>query len=182
MDAVAESAVPDVLAPGLGSSSAASTPGACRPRRAALRESPERLLAPSPRRRLHSAAARAGEQLELPELGFGLTNAAYRTTPRLRRPARSRLRGLGRAARVDRRASSTRRGSRSSGRRRTAVRSASAPELGLQERPLGDTRLFVLPSTSPANAAVPYPERLRWFRELRRWCSSHPRGRSRRTA
>jgi 8-oxo-dGTP pyrophosphatase MutT (NUDIX family) len=31
---------------------------------------------------------------------------------------------------------------------------------------LGDTRLFVLPSTSPANAAVPWAERLRWFREL----------------
>ena len=41
------------------------------------------------------------------------------------------------------------------------------PELGLQERSLGDTHLFVLPSTSPANAAVPYPERLRWFRALR---------------
>jgi hypothetical protein len=27
--------------------------------------------------------------------------------------------------------------------------------------------LFVLPSTSPANAAVPYAERLRWFRALR---------------
>ena len=40
------------------------------------------------------------------------------------------------------------------------------PELGLQERRLGDTRLFVLPSTSPANAAVPYEERLRWFRAL----------------
>jgi len=31
--------------------------------------------------------------------------------------------------------------------------------------------LFVLPSTSPANAAVPYAERLRWFRELRRLLS-----------
>jgi TDG/mug DNA glycosylase family protein len=40
------------------------------------------------------------------------------------------------------------------------------PELGLQDRRLGETRLFVLPSTSPANAAVPYAERLRWFREL----------------
>jgi G:T/U-mismatch repair DNA glycosylase len=40
------------------------------------------------------------------------------------------------------------------------------PALGLQERQLGETRLFVLPSTSPANAAVPYDERLRWFREL----------------
>jgi G:T/U-mismatch repair DNA glycosylase len=40
------------------------------------------------------------------------------------------------------------------------------PELGVQERWLGETRLFVLPSTSPANAAVPYQERLRWFEEL----------------
>jgi len=41
------------------------------------------------------------------------------------------------------------------------------PELGEQERRLGGTRLFVLPSTSPANAAVPWEERLRWFTELR---------------
>jgi G:T/U-mismatch repair DNA glycosylase len=40
------------------------------------------------------------------------------------------------------------------------------PELGLQERMLGDSALFVLPSTSPANAAVPWEERLRWFRVL----------------
>ena len=37
------------------------------------------------------------------------------------------------------------------------------PELGLQERRLDETALFVLPSTSPANAAVPWAERLRWF-------------------
>ena len=36
----------------------------------------------------------------------------------------------------------------------------------LQERRLGDTSLFVLPSTSPANAAVPWDERLRWFQAL----------------
>jgi TDG/mug DNA glycosylase family protein len=41
-------------------------------------------------------------------------------------------------------------------------------ELGLQDERLAWTRLFVLPSTSPANAAVPYAERLRWFAELRR--------------
>jgi 8-oxo-dGTP pyrophosphatase MutT (NUDIX family) len=29
----------------------------------------------------------------------------------------------------------------------------------------------VLPSTSPANAAVPYAERLHWFRSLREWLS-----------
>jgi ADP-ribose pyrophosphatase YjhB (NUDIX family) len=36
----------------------------------------------------------------------------------------------------------------------------------MQERRLGATRLFVLPSTSPANAAVPWEERERWFCEL----------------
>ena len=47
------------------------------------------------------------------------------------------------------------------------------PELGLQDRRLGETRLFVLPSTSPANAAVSWDERLRWFRELRE-CMTNP--------
>jgi G:T/U-mismatch repair DNA glycosylase len=41
------------------------------------------------------------------------------------------------------------------------------PEHGLQERTLGGTAIFVLPSTSPANAAVSWEERVRWFRELR---------------
>ena len=41
------------------------------------------------------------------------------------------------------------------------------PELGPQERRLGETALFVLPSTSPANAAVPWTERLRWFTAFR---------------
>jgi 8-oxo-dGTP diphosphatase len=36
----------------------------------------------------------------------------------------------------------------------------------VQERALGETRLFVLPSTSPANAAVPWFERAEWFFEL----------------
>jgi hypothetical protein len=31
---------------------------------------------------------------------------------------------------------------------------------------LAETRLFVLPSTSPANAAVPWDERLLWFQML----------------
>jgi TDG/mug DNA glycosylase family protein len=38
---------------------------------------------------------------------------------------------------------------------------------GLQERRLDGTALFVLPSTSPANAAVPWEERMRWFRALK---------------
>ena len=41
------------------------------------------------------------------------------------------------------------------------------PQHGLQDASLGETLLFVLPSTSPANAAVPWDERLRWFRSLR---------------
>jgi G:T/U-mismatch repair DNA glycosylase len=41
------------------------------------------------------------------------------------------------------------------------------PVHGLQERRLGETALFVVPSTSPANAAVPWEERLRWFTALR---------------
>jgi G:T/U-mismatch repair DNA glycosylase len=41
------------------------------------------------------------------------------------------------------------------------------PEHGLQERKLADASLFVLPSTSPANAAVPWEERLCWFNALR---------------
>jgi TDG/mug DNA glycosylase family protein len=40
-------------------------------------------------------------------------------------------------------------------------------EHGLQERRLDGTALFVLPSTSPANAAVPWEERLRWFTALK---------------
>jgi TDG/mug DNA glycosylase family protein len=40
------------------------------------------------------------------------------------------------------------------------------PEHGLHERKLGDASLFVLPSTSPANAAVAWDERLHWFRLL----------------
>jgi len=36
-------------------------------------------------------------------------------------------------------------------------------EHGLQEGRLDETALFVLPSTSPANAAVPWDERLHWF-------------------
>jgi G:T/U-mismatch repair DNA glycosylase len=40
-------------------------------------------------------------------------------------------------------------------------------EHGLQARRLEEAALFVLPSTSPANAAVPWDERLRWFRALR---------------
>jgi len=47
--------------------------------------------------------------------------------------------------------------------------------LGLQERTLANTRLFVLPSTSPANAAVPWNERVCWFRDLAELSKPVPR-------
>jgi len=105
------------------------------------------------------------EQWELLDHGIGVTNAAHRTTPGsgdLRRAdfagSAERLEGLARELRpawigfVG----------------KEAYRGAfnERAQLGLQERALGDTRLFVLPSTSPANAAVPWEERLRWFSEL----------------
>lgn len=105
------------------------------------------------------------EQFELPRYGVGVTNAASRTTS-----------GSGDLRRSDFAGSADRleRISRALGPRfvgfvgKEAYRGAfgERPALGLQERRLEDTQLFVLPSTSPANAAVPYDERLRWFREL----------------
>jgi TDG/mug DNA glycosylase family protein len=107
------------------------------------------------------------EQHELLAEGIGLTNAAYRTTA-----------GSGDLRRADF-ADSARRLQRLAYELRPswigfvgkeAYRGAFGQRaaLGEQERRLGETRLFVLPSTSPANAAVPWEERVRWFRELAR--------------
>ena len=108
------------------------------------------------------------EQRDLLDLRIGVTNAAYRTTP-----------GSGDLRRADFAGSAERLRALADELRprmiafvgKEAYRGAfgERPELGLQERGLGDTALFVLPSTSPANAAVPYVERLRWFRELKAW-------------
>ncbi|HZS24848.1 MAG TPA: NUDIX domain-containing protein [Gaiellaceae bacterium] len=105
------------------------------------------------------------EQFELPAEGIGVTNAAYRTTPGsgdLRRGdfagSAERLAGIARElapawiAFVGKEAYRGAFGERA--------------ELGVQDRSLGDTQLFVLPSTSPANAAVPWFDRARWFIEL----------------
>ena len=164
----AASDVPDVLAPGLkaifcginpGRVSAAARAHFANPRNDFWRLLQDagftpRLMAPE-------------EQFDLPSYGYGLTNAAYRTTPGsgdLRRRdfagSAERLEGIaielepGVIVFVG----------------KEAYRGAfnERPELGLQKRKLGETRLYVLPSTSPANAAVPYAERLRWFRRLAR--------------
>jgi mismatch-specific thymine-DNA glycosylase len=112
------------------------------------------------------------EQGELPSYGFGLTNAALRTTP-----GSSDLRKqdfAGAAARLERIARELRPLAIAFvGKEGYRGAFGERPEHGLQQRRLGDTALFVLPSTSPANATVPYEERLRWFRELRELLAQH---------
>ena len=105
--------------------------------------------------------------MELLEFGFGLTNAAPRTTPGsadLRRSdflgAEERLTAIARDLSPG--------GIAFVGKEAYRGAFGERAALGLQERRLDDTWLFVLPSTSPANAAVPYAERLRWFEALAR--------------
>ena len=107
-----------------------------------------------------------GEQHELLGLGLGVTNAALRTTPGSADLRRADFAGA--SERLERIALELR--PRAIGFvGKEAYRGAfrERPELGPQERRLGQTALYVLPSTSPANAAVPYAERLRWFRAFR---------------
>jgi mismatch-specific thymine-DNA glycosylase len=163
------SAVPDVLEPGLravfcginpGRVSAAAGAHFANPRNDFWRLLHEaaftpRLLAPS-------------EQFELPRYGYGLTNAAYRTTKGSGDLRRSDFEGS--SARLELMARELHpKAIAFIGKEAYRGAFGERPPLGLQERTLGDTALFVLPSTSPANAAVPYAERLRWFRALRAW-------------
>ncbi|HEY3107083.1 MAG TPA: mismatch-specific DNA-glycosylase [Gaiellaceae bacterium] len=160
------SAVPDVLGPGLrvvfcginpGMRSAAAGAHFANPRNDFWRLLADsgltpRLLAPE-------------EQWEMLGLGYGLTNAAPRTTRgsgELRRgdfaESLERLEWLARDLVPEWIAFVGKAAYHGVFRERAG--------LGLRERRLGETQLFVLPSTSPANAAVPYAERLHWFRAL----------------
>ena len=168
MDAASPSSVPDVLAPGLACVFCGINPGRVSAAAAAHFANPRNDFW----RLLHDAGFTPRlfapqEQFDLLGLGLGVTNAAYRTTP-----------GSGdlRRGDFDRAAFEA---------RVVAVRPAAVAfvgkeayrglfneraELGPQVRTIGNgIGLFVLPSTSPANAAVPYAERLRWFRALREW-------------
>jgi TDG/mug DNA glycosylase family protein len=160
-------AVPDVLAPGLDVLFCGINPGRFSDAAAAHFANPRNDFW----RLLHEAGftprlLEPTEQFELPRYGVGVTNAASRTTP-----------GSGDLRRADFAGSADRleRIARELGPRfigfvgKEAYRGAlgERPALGLQERSLLDTKLFVLPSTSPANAAVSYADRLNWFRELR---------------
>jgi TDG/mug DNA glycosylase family protein len=160
--------VPDVLAPGLrcvfcginpGRVSAAASAHFANPRNDFWRLLHDAGFTP----RLYEPS----EQFDLLDLGYGITNAAYRTTPgsgdlRRRDFDVDRLAGIARTLRPDAIAFVG----------KEAYRGAfgERAELGPQLRTLDEgVGLFVLPSTSPANAAVPYAERLRWFRALHDW-------------
>jgi len=105
-------------------------------------------------------------QWSLLELGYGLTNAAYRTTKGSGDLRRGDFEGS--LERLERLATELRPGWIAFVGQSSCQGALGVPrcELGEQERALGATRLFVLPSTSPANAAVPYEERLHWFSAL----------------
>jgi TDG/mug DNA glycosylase family protein len=161
-------AVPDILAPGLRCVFCGINPGRRSAAAGAHFANPRndfwRLLADSG---LTPRQLEPEEQGQLPALGFGLTNAAYRTT----RGSGDLRRGdfAGAAERLERIAEELRPGVIAFvGKAAYHGAFREQPALGLQERRLGLTRLFVLPSTSPANAAVSYTERLRWFRALAR--------------
>ncbi len=163
------SAVPDVLGPGLrvvfcginpGRVSAAARAHFANPRNDFWRLLGDAGFTP----RLYEP----DEQFDLPELGIGLTNAANRTTPGSGDLRRGDFAGS--AERLRKLAADLRpRAIAFVGKEAYRGVFGERPELGAQRRTLADVGLFVLPSTSPANAVVPYPERLRWFRELNAW-------------
>jgi double-stranded uracil-DNA glycosylase len=161
------SSVPDVLAQGLTCVFCGINPGRVSAAAAAHFANPRNDFW----RLLHDAGFTPRlydpqEQFALLDLGIGVTNAAYRTTP-----------GSGDLRRGDFDAASFDARIREVAPRAVAFVGKEAyrglynerPELGPRLRSIGRTGLFVLPSTSPANAAVSYDERLRWFQALHAW-------------
>jgi TDG/mug DNA glycosylase family protein len=158
------SEVPDVLGPGLRIVFCGINPGRVSAAAGAHFANPRndfwRLLHAA---RITSRLYAPAEQFEVLREGLGLTNAAYRTTP-----------GSGDLRRHDFDRARIEEVAREFAPRWLAFVGKEAyrgsfgerPQLGVQPRTLGDTRLFVLPSTSPANAAVPWRERLYWFKQL----------------
>jgi double-stranded uracil-DNA glycosylase len=109
---------------------------------------------------------RPDEQFEVLSHRIGITNAAARTTKGSGDLRRADFEGS--AERLERIALDLRpRAIGFVGKEAYRGAFGERPEHGLQDRRLGQALLFVLPSTSPANAAVPYAERLRWFRAFR---------------
>ena len=167
MAAVSRSAVPDVLAPDLDVVFCGINPGLHSDAKAAHFANPRNDFW----RLLHAAGftprlVDPSEQVDVLRFGIGITNAAYRTT----RGSSDLRKGdfTGSAERLERLAVELRpRAIGFVGKEAYRGPFGGRPQHGLQGRRLGATALFVLPSTSPANAAVPWDERLRWFRALR---------------
>jgi TDG/mug DNA glycosylase family protein len=161
------SSVPDVLAPGLACVFCGINPGRVSDAAAAHFANPRNDFW----RLLHDAGLTPRlfdpqEQFSLLSLGLGVTNAAYRTTPGsgdLRRGDFDRGAFEERIGAVEPRAVAF------VGKEAYRGLYNERAELGPQDRVIGRAGLFVLPSTSPANAAVPYADRLHWFRELHAW-------------
>ena len=163
---VTKSALPDVLAPGLRIVFCGINPGRVSAAAQAHFANPRNDFW----RLLHAVGftdreLRPDDQWSALDYGIGITNAATRTTPGsgdLRRAdfadSLERLEVIARDLEprwigfVGKEAY-------------RGVFNERAP-FGVAERTLATTNLFVLPSTSPANAAVPWEERLRWFRAL----------------
>ncbi|MDX6467088.1 MAG: double-stranded uracil-DNA glycosylase [Gaiellaceae bacterium] len=164
--ATAQSDVPDVLAPGLDVVFCGINPGRVSAAANAHFANPRNDFW----RLLHAAHFTSrlydpSEQFELLKEGIGVTNAAYRTTPGSGDLRRSDFEGS--AERLDRIARELKpRWLAFVGKEAYRGTFGERPELGLQQRTLGETQLFVLPSTSPANAAVPWFDRAHWFFEL----------------
>jgi double-stranded uracil-DNA glycosylase len=163
------SAVPDVLAPGLDVVFCGINPGRVSAAAKAHFANPRNDFW----RLLHDAGftprvLEPSEQYELLRYGIGATNAAMRTTA-----GSSDLRQAdfaGSAERLERIALELRpRAIAFVGKEAYRGTFGVRADHGPQERTIDDVGLFVLPSTSPANAAVPYRERLKSFRALRDW-------------
>lgn len=167
MTGTVERAVPDVLGPGVRIVFCGINPGRVSAAAGAPFANPRNDFW----RLLHAAGCTPRlllpeEAAELLRFRVGLTNAARRTT-----------RGSGDLRRADFAGAAERLEEIARSLRPTAIAFVGKTaysgvfgercEHGRQERKLGETALFVLPSTSPANAAVPWDERLRWFRALR---------------
>jgi double-stranded uracil-DNA glycosylase len=163
-----ESPIPDVLAPGLRVLFCGINPGRVSAAAQAHFANPRNDFW----RLLHAAGftprlLEPAEQLELLAYGVGVTNAAARTTPGSGDLRKADFAGA--AERLERIAVELKPGWIGFvGKEAYRGAFGERPELGVQERRLANTRLFVLPSTSPANAAVSWEERLRWFEELSR--------------
>ncbi len=161
------SSVPDVLALGLDVVFCGINPGFHSEAKAAHFANPRNDFW----RLLHAAGftprlVDPTDQHDVLRYGIGITNAAYRTT----RGSSDLRKGdfVGSAERLERLADELRpRAIGFVGKEAYRGPFGGRPEHGLQERRLAETLLFVLPSTSPANAAVPWDERLGWFSALR---------------